>query len=415
MKKIFMIINILIIGTFLSACFEQKESNFNLFVDENAILEVGEVIKLRTNVEEFGTNEEIKWSSTDNKIILVNKGVVTAINPGEAVIEAQLGEYIDCLSIVVMSKGDKIYIEGKQTVEVGNDLILTANIDQLLNEKQEFVWSSSDENIAVVEAGVVTGVSCGITTISVYSKTYNISAIHTIYVKGKLTEKEIIENIINNITYETIGEIDLTTLNKKLVEVVSATKNAVVGVSNYQNETGIGKLSSIGSGVIISKEANDKFTYRVLTNYHVIEDYNKMKIYLGYHGLEIDALVIKENNLLDLAILEFSTNIDLPALLFANDDFEVGDFVLAIGNPTDYDYFGTVTFGIISHPHRQIENHLSTFIQHDAAINPGNSGGPLIDLNGNIIGINTLKLASYDIDNMGFAIDLDTIINFLNS
>ena len=80
----------------------------------------------------------------------------------------------------------------------------------------------------------------------------------------------------------------------------------------------------------------------------------------------------------------------------------VGDFAIAIGNSNGYEYYGSVTFGIISYVDRTLDGEISTYLQHDVAINPGNSGGPLLDINGKVIGINTLKIVEDEIDNMGF-------------
>ena len=129
----------------------------------------------------------------------------------------------------------------------------------------------------------------------------------------------------------------------------------------------------------------------------------------------MDATILKSDASLDLAILSFEYDKELPVLEFAEiDSYENGDFVLAIGNPTGYDYYNSVTFGMISYKKRVVEGEKSQFVQHDAAINPGNSGGPLLNLEGQIIGVNTLKIASVEVEGMGFAIDLETILGFIN-
>ena len=97
------------------------------------------------------------------------------------------------------------------------------------------------------------------------------------------------------------------------------------------------------------------------------------------------------------------------------DTVKNGQFVIALGNPTGYEYYGSATFGMISYVNRKLTNETANFIQHDAAINPGNSGGPLFNLNGEVIGINTIKLADEDIDNIGFSVAIDTIRHFLSS
>jgi serine protease DegQ len=142
------------------------------------------------------------------------------------------------------------------------------------------------------------------------------------------------------------------------------------------------RASSLGSGVIVSPEGY------ILTNHHVIEAADEIKIALS-DGREAKARVIGSDPETDLAVVKVDMQA-LPTMTFGySDNAQVGDIVLAIGNP-----FGvgqTVTMGIISalgRTHLGI-NTFENFIQTDAAINPGNSGGALIDISGNLIGINT--------------------------
>src|SRR5690554_70863 len=416
MKKLFTIINIMFFSIFLSACF-MEEIDFSIYASDSQVLEIGQVIKLSTNEADLNIDEQVIWSSSNESVAIANDGLVYAIAYGETIITAKLGNYEDSLNITVLPESMKMTITGRQTVNVEETLTLKAEISNVdVNEDLELIWVSENPEIALVVDGIVTGVSHGMTNIYAYSQKYNLESVYTIYVNKLLADKEIVENIIKNISYEIVGEFDLTELNSLLTKTVSEVKEGVVGVSNYSMVSGSLNLKSIGSGVIINKELSENgFTYQVLTNHHVIEDYDNLKIYLGYHSITIDVEaepIISPSY--DLALITFNTDVNLPVLEFA-EEYETGDFVLAIGNPREYNYFGTVTFGIVSHDYRKIDNHQESFIQHDAAINPGNSGGPLIDLNGNIIGINTLKFSSLEIDNMVFAIDLMTIKDFLNS
>lgn len=163
----------------------------------------------------------------------------------------------------------------------------------------------------------------------------------------------------------------------------------------------------IGSGVIIDNQNG-----YIITNFHVIENATEIKITLK-SGLEFTAQVIGHDKHSDLALLQIKTDKALTQIEFANsDDIRVGDFVLAIGNP-----FGlgqTVTSGIISALGRSGLNlgNLENFIQTDAAINEGNSGGALIDLKGQLVGINSAIFGS---DNgnigIGFAIPANMVKN----
>ncbi|WP_455474945.1 DegQ family serine endoprotease [Bartonella sp. B30(2025)] len=152
----------------------------------------------------------------------------------------------------------------------------------------------------------------------------------------------------------------------------------------YQNHRPLRKQLSLGSGVIVDKRG------LIVTNYHVIKDANEIKVALS-DGREFESKVMLKDEATDIAILKINVkNIEFPALPLGDSDaVEVGDIVLAIGNP-----FGvgqTVTSGIVSAQARTRVgiSDFDFFIQTDAAINPGNSGGALINMKGQLIGINT--------------------------
>ena len=149
------------------------------------------------------------------------------------------------------------------------------------------------------------------------------------------------------------------------------------------DETVPRQSSSLGSGVLVSKDGY------ILTNHHVVESADKIEVALS-DGRHAKAHVIGSDPDTDLAVIKIDLPGSLPTITFGHSEqLQVGDIVLAVGNP-----FGvgeTVTMGIVSALKR---NHLGlntfeNFIQTDAAINPGNSGGALVDVNGNLVGINS--------------------------
>lgn len=159
------------------------------------------------------------------------------------------------------------------------------------------------------------------------------------------------------------------------------------------------RIENVGSGVILNSKGY------VLTNHHVIKDISRIMVRMS-GGKDHLAELIGSDPLTDLAVLKFSTFRNIPFPDFAEShNMGVGDWVMAIGNP--YGLEGTVTVGVISGMGRSnlgIVNY-ENFIQTDASINPGNSGGPLINLNGEVIGINT---AVAEIGSgVGFAIPIE--------
>jgi len=167
------------------------------------------------------------------------------------------------------------------------------------------------------------------------------------------------------------------------------------------------KQASLGSGVIVGADGT------VITNNHVVDGADDIKVALS-DGREFPCKVVLKDDRVDLAVLKIDAKDTFPTLPIGNSDaVEVGDLVLAIGNP-----FGvgqTVTSGIVSALARnQVKNEVGFFIQTDAAINPGNSGGALIDMKGELIGLNTAIFSQGGGSNgVGFAIPADLVRVFL--
>ncbi len=175
------------------------------------------------------------------------------------------------------------------------------------------------------------------------------------------------------------------------------------------------KNTAMGTGFIF-----DKSGY-IVTNYHVIKNAKKISVRLlderEFTGDEIE--IIGTDDRTDIAVIKIKNVSDMPYIEFGNsDDIEVGDWVMAVGNPFGFD--GTVTVGVISAKNRS-NIALSggpmyqDFIQTDASINPGNSGGPLVDLNGNVIAVNS-AIASPSGGNVGigFAIPSNIVVSVIN-
>ncbi len=155
-----------------------------------------------------------------------------------------------------------------------------------------------------------------------------------------------------------------------------------------------------GSGFIIR---NDGY---ILTNVHVIKDAKKITVTL-HDGRAFDAKLVGVDSFSDLAVIKIEAN-DLPVLKMGKSSIlRPGEFVVAIGSPLNYDH--TVTFGIVSGVGRTVYeiNENMNFIQTDAAINEGNSGGPLLNLQGEAIGVNTAVVKGYFAQNIGFSIPID--------
>lgn len=215
---------------------------------------------------------------------------------------------------------------------------------------------------------------------------------------------EILEDLLAEVE---AGNIAVTAddIIDMILNIENTSANAVVGITNF-NENGVAQ--SIGSGIIY-KHVGDK--YYVVTNQHVVEDGTTFEVEFE-DGSSLTATLRGVDELVDIAVLYFYSEDEYEVAEFANSDEVVkGDFVLAVGNPIGYDYYGSITMGIISGLDRYfdvdgdgINDMFVPYIQHDAAINSGNSGGALFNIDGEVIGINVIKLSSTDIEGMGFAI-----------
>ena len=162
---------------------------------------------------------------------------------------------------------------------------------------------------------------------------------------------------------------------------------------------------SLGSGVIVDKRGY------ILTNNHVIEQATKIQVQLNGETTKYTAKLVGADDDTDLAVIKIDANKELPIAKLGNSDgVQVGDWVLAIGSP--FGLQATVTAGIISAKDRSgIGQQFQRFLQTDAAINPGNSGGPLVDLSGQVIGINTAIITgSRGYEGVGFALPSTTAI-----
>ncbi len=184
-------------------------------------------------------------------------------------------------------------------------------------------------------------------------------------------------------------------------EIYDAVSPAVVSILCKSSANGYvqSKLSS-GSGIILRQDGY------IVTNNHVIDGAAEITV-TTIAGQNIEATVVGKDSRTDLAVLKIKSDTPLPfAELGDSSQIRVGEMALAIGNPLREELAGTLTVGYISAINRSmlIDGKQMTMIQTDAAINPGNSGGALLNMKGQVIGINTAKSTGYDVEGLGFAI-----------
>lgn len=248
--------------------------------------------------------------------------------------------------------------------------------------------------------------------------------------QGNSTSNQANTTSVNNVQY---------TNDTSTTQAVEKVQDAVVSVINYQTQSS-NSLSSIfgniessdelavageGSGVIYKKDGDTAY---IVTNNHVISGAEKIDILLA-SGEKLSGELVGADTYSDIAVIKIAADKVTTIAEFANSDtIKVGETAIAIGSPLGSVYANTVTQGIISSLSRTVTSQtedgqtISTnAIQTDTAINPGNSGGPLINIQGQVIGINSSKITSSSVsssgvavEGMGFAIPSNDVVQIIN-
>lgn len=247
-------------------------------------------------------------------------------------------------------------------------------------------------SVAVVCA-MIGGISGSISTYYIFSKTNNEVKIPYVYDNiSKTPDTDITKPLV-------LGGLSIP-------DVVEKVASSVVGISVTTSQ---GK--GYGSGIVFSAEGY------ILTNYHVIE---------GSKEIEVDfidntshkAKVVNYDASLDVAVIKITDKVDLSNVAELGDSstLRVGDTAIAIGSPLGKELKGSVTVGVISAINRNIsaEDESEKLIQTDAAINAGNSGGALVNIRGQVIGINVAKIGGTQIEGLGFAIPINEVKSKIN-
>lgn len=223
------------------------------------------------------------------------------------------------------------------------------------------------------------------------------------------------------INEEKLVNVDITT---QITDVVENVTPAVVGITNVQKrpedfwreDQSFENEAGTGSGVIYKVDEDKAF---IITNHHVIENADSLEVILSTEE-KLEAELLGSDLFMDLAVLQVnSEDIEEVVDIGTSENINVGEPVIAIGNPLGHMFAGSVTQGIISSKQRSIPQDFNQdgradwqaeVLQTDAAINPGNSGGALINIKGELIGINSMKISQTVAEGIGFAIPIDSAL-----
>ena len=215
------------------------------------------------------------------------------------------------------------------------------------------------------------------------------------------------EFYLKHLVIETTKTIkDVTITDTGIADAVEKVYDSVVTVKNYVRN----QLYSTGSGFVF--KIDNKYGY-ILTNYHVISGGNEVSVVFTNNKDE-KVTIVGYDEYSDIAVLAVDKSLVLAtAQIGSSNDMRIGDTTFAVGTPVDSSvYSWSVTRGILSGKDRmvQVDNYVMSVLQTDTAINSGNSGGPLCNSNGEVIGITNMKLASSQIEGMGFAIPIEDAV-----
>ncbi|MFU8785680.1 MAG: S1C family serine protease [Candidatus Izemoplasmataceae bacterium] len=230
------------------------------------------------------------------------------------------------------------------------------------------------------------------------------------YLPTDLTRAEVIDiirDLLPENKYTSVYELEA--FEQAMVQMLEDRAKAVVGIQVMRADGG-----GSGSGVIYKAVGN---TYYVVTNHHVIENFTEIEVIYERYGMlnfiEFENITFYGSDpITDMAVISFESTEFFPTVEFGDSyALRPGQMVFAVGNPLGFQYFGSVTMGIISGPSRFLDSGAfnATVIQHDASISPGNSGGALFDINGYLIGINHMKIVDTLAANIGFAVPSNTV------
>lgn len=297
---------------------------------------------------------------------------------------------------------------------------ISATDDSSMNHRIEKKKSNKKRKLKGLVSTVAAGVVGSVLTLTILP--------HTDYLKNYYPNAE---SQVQNTSDSAIKPVSVQQTsaksNSSIADTVERLSKTIVGIENYQQQqdrsiygtpnSSESVKSGTGSGVIFQKN-ND--TAYIVTNNHVVEGSSKLEVSL-YNGEKVSAEIVGTDALTDLAVLKIDAkHVEATAEFGDSTTLRPGDQVYAIGNPLGLDLSRTVTQGIVSAINRSIAvstsagNWDTNVIQTDAAINPGNSGGALINPQGLVIGINSLKIAESGVEGLGFAIPSNDVIPILN-
>lgn len=427
-KKIIIVIIVCLI--FTMGCTNNEAIHID---DISSIIRVNNTISL----SKYYNREMVYYTSSNENILYINMYEGSALAEGDVVLSVYsvasdelLKEY---LITVKNNYLEELQLSGESKVNVGEEIILSLSVSPTRYE-DDIIWESSDESIATVDNGIVTGVSNGFVTIKAMSNVNNnIQDEILIYVDDNESASSIVitEGETNTET------IDISTLKQSLMPLIENNSSSIVGLKSYYRYYGRDILAYEASAIVYKRtyilesgeevttlEDNQRFSkykYYLITNKSIVEGMNKVVAF--YDSAEHKCSVIAADSKVNIAVITFESVDYFSVTTFGDSDsVQTGELVISIGSSDKTNIYNSASLGIVSYNKRYLSDDTdgdgindwdALYIQHDASISSNSYGGALVNMKGEVIAINTLRITSSKIDNMSFAIPSNLVLKLV--
>ena len=430
LNRLLAVVLVLFLTLPLFACFKSVKNDVKIVKSSNFYeLRIGEELNLPIQINDM----DVTYSSSKD-IVSIEGSTLKALKRGKTVIYARSNDTI-LKEYVVQVTGEEVVFDlvGSSYIPLSTSSNFFALKD---GEKVDVFWESSDEKVLTIDQdGVALAVGEGLAQVSAtpISDPDSKKTMVVLVIKEENVDGE-------NNTINTTLNLSNSLLESILYPLIDDAKSYTIGVKRYDKDR-FGNRSLTGSycgfvykrfyvldsGETVSEiDENSKvvkYKYFALTNRHVVKGASELIVYDPECGLETSCEVVQYDLKVDIAIISFETQIYYKEAKFANsDDIKSGEFIITLDAPMGSYYANTASIGIISSTNRYLSDDTdgdgtndwdARYIQHDASINEGSDGSPIINLKGEVLGMNTMKISSVKTEDMGFAIPINTIEELL--
>ena len=422
MKKLYIaLLLIFCISLFGCNSLEIYVSENNIEVELNKELTLnkkynGEMVRYESNDQEKLSISNYKLKANEVGTYVIN---VYSVNTDEVITRYLIN--------VIDTKINSITIVGETEMYEGEYIDL--NISNYISNSK-IIWKSLNEEVATVtkvsnSSAIVVGVSEGIVTIKAY-----LEEDESVYDEFTVLVKPVSSYTGTSTDYTYSSEtIDISDMTKAFKAIIEKTETSIIGVKSYYKYFNKEYVAYDASGIIykrtyvltdgtevdsLNNEDNTfkYYKYYVVTNKHIVNNMSKVRVYDEEDEYSCD--IIASDKKVNLTVLTFTSMKYFSEGSFGDSDSVLnGEFVLCLGNNKGKEYYHSSSFGVVSYNNRYLSDDTdgdrindwdALYIQHDAATSDGSSGGALINMRGEIIGVNTLRISDDRVDNMGFAI-----------